>query len=93
VEVELQLAVHGENAHRKKSVAYMQLDGEPWQQRIPAVSGAGEALPLRVRVAACDAASRVLCSKEVLGGKLVETLTERAERLANERGSTTTNGV
>ena len=68
-EVQLELVATGARVHGETGMTYMQLDGEPWPQAIPAVAGRARAgvpgtgpEPLRVHISHAGQ-SRLLFNK------------------------------
>lgn len=86
-EVELELASTRSRVKDDEATVYMQLDGEPWPQRIPAASlqrspaVAGEGIkssePLRVHIASPGQSQMLLNTSNVLGSRKVKQLAKR----------------
>lgn len=80
-EVEMELAATGSRVKGETGTAYMQLDGEPWPQQIPAAPrgpGAPDAVqPLKVQVAAAGSSRMLFNTSDVQGPKKVQRVAQR----------------
>ena len=88
--VDLELVATGGRVKDDRGTVFMQLDGEPWPQQIPASFGNGKVgnehvvEPLRVQVGNVGQSQVLVNGAETLGSKFSQKLTHRGLNLAPE---------